>query len=50
MIVPVVTGFIGHDPNGKITTLGRGNTNTYTTSSINTNTYTNTYTTKVVLI
>ena len=24
MIVPVVTGFIGHDPKGKITTLGRG--------------------------
>jgi aspartate kinase len=24
MIVPVITGFIGHDPKGRITTLGRG--------------------------
>jgi aspartate kinase len=24
MIVPVVTGFIGHDDKGRITTLGRG--------------------------
>ena len=37
MIVPVVTGFIGHDPNGKITTLGRGNININSSSSINSN-------------
>jgi aspartate kinase len=31
-IVAVVTGFIAHDPNGKITTLGRGGSNLMATT------------------